>query len=82
VGRTLDEVIRSALEDWPLPLRWTVLSAVAFGLVGGIAGLVVGLFAYAPTAWFAVIELGLPSAVLGGFLGLITGAIATGLRRT
>jgi hypothetical protein len=59
----------------PLHLRWAVIGAVSAGLVGGVAGLVVGLLVYAPTAWFAIFELGIPSSILGGLLGLTSGAI-------
>jgi hypothetical protein len=34
---------------------------------------VVGLQVYAPTAWFAIFEVGLPSALLGSVLGLVVG---------
>lgn len=47
------------------------------GLVGAVVGLVLGLIAYPPTAWFAVIEIGLPTAVVGGVVGLVSGVIIT-----
>jgi hypothetical protein len=75
-------VIGSVLGDLPLPVRWMVLAGVAMGIVGGCIGLIVGLTAYPATAWFAVIELGLPSALLGALLGLTSGAIAIGFRRS
>src|SRR5947209_6189141 len=56
--------------------RWTRFGVFALGLIGGVAGVVLGLVANPPTAWFAVIELGLPSALLGGLLGLVSGALA------
>ena len=61
----------------PLPAKWAAIGAVSAGLVGGVAGLVVGLRAYAPTAWFAILELGIPSAAIGGLVGLASGAIAS-----
>jgi hypothetical protein len=51
------------------------------GVAGGLAGLVVGVFVYAPTAWFAVIELGLPAAVVGGVGGVITGLVVKATHR-
>jgi hypothetical protein len=51
-------------------------------VIGAIVGLIVGLIAYAPTAPFAVVELGLPGAVAGGVVGFIAGLTARGVRRT
>jgi hypothetical protein len=51
--------------------RWVVVGAVSAALVGGIVGLVVGLLAYAPTAWFAVFEAGVPAGVAGGTVGFL-----------
>ena len=60
--------------------RFAAYSAAGFGLLGGIAGLVIGLYGYPPTAWFAVVEIGVPCAVIGGALGAASGAFALGLR--
>jgi hypothetical protein len=65
----------------PLPVRWTILAAVAAGVIGGITGLVVGLFAYAPTAPFAAFELGFPAFLVGGLAGFLAGAIGAAARR-
>lgn len=65
-------------------VRWAILGALIAGVTGGIAGLVVGLFAYAPTAPFAVVELGFPAALAGGLVGLVGGittATASHIRR-
>jgi hypothetical protein len=43
--------------------------------VGGVAGLVIGLRAYPPTAWFAVLELGIPAGFAGAVLGLLAGSV-------
>ena len=40
-------------------------------IVGGLVGLGIGLHVYAPTAWFAVFEVGMPVAVAGGCVGLV-----------
>lgn len=60
--------------------RFVAYSAAIFGLLGGVVGLVIGLSAYPPTAWFAVLEVGLPCALIGGALGAVSGALALGLR--
>jgi len=51
----------------PAILRHAIHGAVVGGIVGAVVGLVVGLVSYPPTAWFAVIELGLPGAFVGGW---------------
>ncbi len=68
------------LEDLPLPVRYAFLWAVVLGLVGGVVGLLLGLTAYPPTAWAAVIEVGAPAGFLGALLGLIAGTVVTLLR--
>ncbi len=45
------------------------------GTAGAILGLIVGLHLHAPTALFAIIELGVPAAIVGGLIGLLTGWI-------
>ena len=62
------------LSQLPVPLRHAMAGAVALGVLGGIAGLIVGLVAYAPTAWFAIFELGVPAAIVGGIVGLMIGS--------
>jgi presenilin-like A22 family membrane protease len=66
----------------PLPARFAVIGSLVFGIGGGIAGLIIGLFAYPPTAWFAVAELGLPAAVLGSLAGFVVGFVVQAVRRT
>ena len=61
----------------PRPARW----AIAAGAAGGAVGLVIGLVVYAPTAAFAALELGVPSAVLGGVAGGIATLATRGYRR-
>jgi hypothetical protein len=61
----------------PLVPRLAVIGAGVLGLVGGCVGLVLGLIAYPPTAWFAVVEVAVPSALLGAVLGLVAGVVVT-----
>jgi ABC-type uncharacterized transport system permease subunit len=51
------------------------------GGIGAIAGLILGLVANPPTAWFAVFEVGLPAAVVGGVIGLIAGLVTSSAGR-
>jgi hypothetical protein len=53
----------------------TAVGAFLCGLAGGTIGLLVGLSAYAPTAWAAVFEVGVPSSIVGGLMGAIVGAV-------
>ena len=64
------------LGDIPLPAGFAAVGATAGGAIGAIAGLIIGIHAYAPTAPFAVLELGLPAMIVGGLAGLITGLIS------
>jgi hypothetical protein len=65
----------------PLPLRWAAIGAVSAALLGGVVGLVVGLRVHPPTAWFAIFEAGFPASILGGLVGLASGAIACAVCR-
>lgn len=62
--------------------QWAATGAVAAGTVGAVVGLIVGLRAHPATAWFAVFELGIPAAVVGGIVGFAAGAIVSAFRRT
>ena len=73
--RTLPSEVRAALANLPLPLRVGISCALVSGVLGGICGLVLGLIAHPPTAWFAVFEVGLPAAFLGGLGGLVVGGL-------
>ena len=60
----------------------SVLAGMAvLGTAGAAVGLVLGLRAYAPTAWAAVFEVGIPAAVVGAALGLAVGVVAVRVRR-
>jgi hypothetical protein len=76
--------IASEPQSMPLPARCAFVGAMLVGAIGAAIGLVVGLLAYPPTAWFAVFELGLPACIAGGTVGLIFGlsaALITGIGR-
>lgn len=60
----------------PSPARQAVGGALILGVVGSLAGLILGLIAYPPTAWAAVFEIGIPAAALGLFGGLVVGLVA------
>ena len=65
---------RSAdLKDTSLLGRFIVIGGAASGAVGAVVGLIIGLNVHAPTAWFAVFEIGVPAAILGAVLGLVLG---------
>lgn len=51
------------------------------GVLGAIAGLIIGLMAHPPTAVFAMAELGIPAAVVGGILGFLVGLCVWAVRR-
>lgn len=65
----------------PTVARSFVLGALGAGLCGAVVGLVVGLSVHAATAWFAVLEVGLPSAVAGGLVGAVVGLAIVLARR-
>lgn len=47
-----------------------------------MAGFVIGLFVYAPTAVFAMLQLGVPAAVADGVLRLLAGLVGRALCRS
>jgi hypothetical protein len=61
--------------------RCATIGVVAGSVVGGIGGLIRGLEVHPATAWFAVIELGVPVAIAGWLFGLCCGLLATAARR-
>lgn len=54
--------------------------AACMGALGGLVGLVIGLISYPPTAWFAVLEIGIPAAIVGALVGALLGSLALALR--
>lgn len=76
--------VQRMLEDFrhmPMLGRWAAGGATCLGIIGAVTGLVVGLFAYPLTAPFAMLELGLPSTIFGGAIGLITALTVMAMRR-
>jgi hypothetical protein len=63
------------VREMPVVVAAVLVGAVLLGAAGGVTGLCVGLLAYPPTAWFAVLEVGVPAGVLGSVLGLIVGVV-------
>ena len=62
------------LRDRPDPVGALAgFGAGVCGVLGGVAGLILGLLAHPPTALFAMFELGLPAAAAGGVIGLLAG---------
>lgn len=59
--------------------KWTAIGAGSLGFVGGVVGLILGLRAYPPTAWFAIFEIGIPATIVGAIAGLVAGTIAIGV---
>lgn len=59
----------------PRPVLYGAAGAILLGVLGGVVGLVLGLRAYPPTAWAAVIEVGVPAGFVGALLGLLAGGI-------
>jgi hypothetical protein len=71
----------ASLMELPLLPRAVVAGTVCAGVSGSAAGLVLGILAYPPTAWFATFELGIPAAITGAILGLVSGLIMLTVRR-
>lgn len=72
---------RSQLAAMPLVRRCAVIGSTAALIVGGLVGLVLGLSAYPPTAWFALFEVGVPAGIVGAVLGAFVGLVARGVQR-
>ena len=70
LGRFLTEA-RADVAHLPDVVRVPLWFALALGGLGGLAGLALGLWAYPPTAWVAVVELALPAALVGALAALV-----------
>jgi hypothetical protein len=86
VGSTVQQfvpmnAIRAELRRWSLLERCATLGAATGGVIGAIGGLIIGLDANPATAWFAVLELGIPAGIAGGLVGCIAALIAAAVHR-
>jgi hypothetical protein len=70
-----------SLSDFPILLRFVIVSAACAGVAGAIVGLILGLRANPATAWFAIFEVGIPALVAGAVLGLAIGLIVRAARK-
>ncbi|MGA7205441.1 MAG: hypothetical protein WBX27_12515 [Specibacter sp.] len=65
----------------PVPARYGVIGGICLGALGCVVGLVIGLNVYAPTAWAATFEVGIPAALLGAVMGLAVGVVVALVRK-
>jgi uncharacterized protein (TIGR03382 family) len=63
------------VRELPVVVAGALVGAVLLGAVGGVTGLCVGLVVHPPTAWFAVLEVGVPAGIVGAVLGLLVGVV-------
>ncbi len=62
--------------------EWIVgCAALVCGAAGAIVGVVIGLLDYAPTAWAAALEIGIPAALAGALIGLMIAGLRATMRR-
>lgn len=73
--------IRSQVASMPIIPRFAVVGSAAALLLGALIGLVIGLFASPPTAWFALFELGVPAGILGAVVGALVGFVTAAVQR-
>jgi len=71
----------ASLSAGALMSRWAGIGVVSAFIVGAVVGLILGLETRTSTAWFAVFEVGIPAAFLGGFVGLVGGGFAYAVKR-
>jgi hypothetical protein len=72
---------RALVASLPLIPRLAVVCSITACGLGGLVGLVLGLRAYPPTAWFAVFEVAIPAGILGAVLGALVGVVAVTVQR-
>lgn len=64
----------------PVVAQCAVIGSLVGAPVGGIVGLILGIRTYVPTAWFAVLEVGVPGMIVGTLSALLVGTIVAGVR--
>ncbi len=72
---------RSQLVARPLVPRFAIVGLVVAGVLGGLVGLALGLRAHPATAWFAVLEVGVPAAMAGAVLGALVGLLTVAVQK-
>lgn len=72
---------RSQLVAMSIVGRFAVIGAIVVGFLGALVGLILGLRAYAATAWFAVFEVGVPAGIAGAVVGALAGVVTVVIRR-
>lgn len=60
---------------------WAAKGALGAGAVGAVAGFIYAWTVNASTAWFGIIEAGVPAFVLGAVVGAASGAVASANRQ-
>ena len=71
----------SRVSALPVVQRCALVGSAAALVLGGLLGLVLGLRAYPATAWFAVLEVGVPATIAGALLGTLVGLAAGAVQR-
>ena len=71
----------SQLATIPIVPRFAIVASAAALLLGALAGLIIGLIAFPPTAWFAVLELGIPAGLIGALIGALAGLVVASIRK-
>jgi hypothetical protein len=74
--------MRSGVARQPIVGRAIVVGACVLAVLGGVVGLILGLRANAGTAWFAVLEVAAPGAMLGAVFGAAVGVTRLVVRRS
>ncbi len=72
--------IRAELRRWSVLERCATLGVATGGVIGAIAGLIIGLDANPATAWFAVFEVCIPAGIAAGLVGCIAALIVLAAR--